>query len=231
MTPRQGPKDGKPLPHTPVTLPQGDLDHFHITATVHGNVVLLDVAGLPGNLPKTNGNTYALWNTSSPLPTDTPLDIQPMPTDDQPSRFQFKYDFQPMNYAITYQVGSAPDTMCAIAPLPLFPTMALGFPENVSMQIRDLTTTQMVFQYTVLSGYPPATYGNWIGLWQGIQTNPGAVDPIARISVPDNQNTNILTLTGLTLYENFDYTLIFFMKSDADDPKRVSAGAALYFST
>lgn len=218
---------------TPVDPPPGDLPYYVITATdPRQGEVDLTFRGLPGNLPETNRNTFALWQGSAPTPAGKPLAVQPMASDAQPNRIPYSYDFGLYNYAITYQVSDRLETMCAIAWLNLSPTLTLGgFASHVVIEILSITTESIQIRYTVLSGYTPKACGNWIGLWDGIQTNPGGAAPVHRVDIPTDQTEGIVELKGLALVPGFQYTLLYFMAPEKDDPQRTTAGAANYFST
>ncbi|PWW00607.1 hypothetical protein DFR52_103815 [Hoeflea marina] len=214
---------------TPVDLPEGTLPCFRIAATHPSQgEVFVTIHGLPGSRPASNRNTISLWLGSSPTPDDKPLDTTAVQAESLPTTFPYNYDFGLLDYSITYQVSDGPETMCAIAYLSFFPKIA-GFPEGVSITIRDITTAMIEIQYAVLPGYSPLTGGNWIGLWSGIQTNPGAVDPIGSVVIPDNQTEGIVQLQNLKIYSGLQYTLLYFMAAPKDDPKRTTSGAAAYF--
>lgn len=218
----------QPLVATPVEPPEGTLPVFQITTSDPSQgEVIVSIHGLPGTEPEKNQNTISLWLGTSPSPDDKPLDTKNVTAASLPTSFPYRFKFGLNDYSITYQVSSSPQTMCAITYLNFF-RLADTFPKEVSILIRDITTTMIEIQYTVLPGYSPYNSGNWIGLWSGITTNPGSAAPIASVKIPNNQTEGVVRIQKLKLYSGLKYTLLYFMASQADDPDRTTAGAALY---
>ncbi len=242
--------------YTVLTDAVADVSHFTLTPkppTAHS--VIVRTSGLAGNLPKTYGNTIALWNGALPNMAVPPLKIVPFADDAQEKDIVIAYEFEQLLYSLTYQVGGL-ETMCALAQLNLTNTFLrhnninidhLDFtldkcnanllarepldaewnvPTFVNLQILELTTSSVKVLYNTLSGYLPATYKNWLGVWQGQAIPYDAPTSLQQANITQDFNQGIVVLDNLTFSEYFTYTLIYFT-----GPDRTNAAALLYFNT
>lgn len=207
--------------------PDGSENHFSISVDppTQGEVIVT-CRGLGGNQPKDYFNSLALWSTSLPNLAAKPLKVIPMPSNNQPNRVVFAYDFVPTDYSLTYQVGPDPSTACAMTFLPLFPKHLRNVPTSVSLHILRVTTESIEVRYTTLPDYQPEKNGNWIGIWGGFMVPYAAPAPIWQSLITSRQSEDVVRLDQITLRCDLDYTLIYFMQ----DRNRLSAGALLYFS-
>jgi hypothetical protein len=206
--------------------PDGSESHFSISVEppTQGQVIVT-CRGLGGNQPKDYFNSLALWSTSLPNLAAKPLKVIPMPSNNQPNKVPFPYDFEPTDYSLTYQVGPHPSTACAMTVLLLFPT-DLHVPTSVSLDILRVTTESIEVRYTTLPGYQPEKNGNWIGIWGGFMVPYAAPAPIGQSLITSSQSEDVVKLDQITLRSGLHYTLIYFMQ----ERNRLTAGALLYFS-
>ena len=175
---------------------------------------LLDVSGviakyqsLSGNKPATYGNSVALWESLSPDPSTTPLVTVDIPTNDQIGEAFFDYGLGPTDYCVTYQLGSSPQTMCALAQIS-YASPAAIIPLYVSIEILSVTTETISVQYDTLPGYLPATYKNWIGIWPGFALPYNAPPPLNQAPVTLDYTQGILKVPFTQIAS--DYTMILF---------------------
>jgi hypothetical protein len=207
--------------------PGGSENHFSISVDrPKQGEVIVTCRGLGGNQPKDYLNSLALWSTSLPNLAAKPLKLIQMPSNNQPNRVVFSYNFEPTDYSLTYQVGPDPSTACAMTFLLLFPTGLRNVPTSVSLDILRVTTESIEVRYTTLPGYQPEKNGNWIGIWRGFMVPYSAPAPIRQSLITSSQSEDVVKLDQITLRGDLDYTLIYFM----EDRNPLTAGALLYFS-
>lgn len=188
--------------------------------------------GLDGNLPKTNGNTIALWDGQFPNFSGKPLKIVPMPTDHWPTRIQFPYEFAPSDYCLTYQCGADISTACAMARLNLFVNLAAlpEPPENVSLKLQSVSASAVTARYTTLSGYMPRKNGNWAALYNGYANPYSLPAPLSSVKVGNNQSPGTIEFNNLSLVSGTVYSLIYFMAGGPHGTKFPAPAAMVYFT-
>ncbi len=221
------------LSYSVLPTPDGNEGHFLISASdpTRGEVIVTH-RGIAGNRPHQYDNNLALWTTALPNleAACEPLRTQMLSSNNQPDRVVFKYAFRPTDYSLTYQVGSSPTAMCALTSLSLFPEAMSAVPSNVFLEIQSVSSEYVEVRYTVLPGYQPKKYGNWIGIWGGYTIPYGSPPPLGRSKIRSFQSEDVVTIDDLALRAGSTYTLIYFMQRAKDDPKRSAAGAMLCFS-
>lgn len=224
--------DADEIPFMVEDPPEGSLNQFSIKILSQAkDQILVDCNGIAGNRPMSNQNSIALWDTTVPSPKDQPLKLYRSKTNDQPNRRMLHFEFQPINYGLTYQVGPDATTMCALAVIANAPISSAALPEDVRLTLRAVTKTSIEVQYSVLSGYLPRANGNWIGLWNGSASPYTGARPVASLDIPDDQNMGVVTLENLNILTKFSYTLIYVMRQPGTPGTPLAAGSILYFST
>lgn len=213
--------------------PENDnLNYFKITAGEPGtHSVVVTHGGIAQNRPETYKNNLMLWPGSGPNLATNPIHTQAIEGDQQPDRTVFEFTFPTQNFYLSYQVGEAASTMCAIAPLGGFPleASAATVPMNVSMDIYELTTGYVKIIYTTLQGYNPTQYKNWVGLWGGVTTPYTTSPPLASAPVTGGQAAGLIELE-YEFVPTLSYTLGYFMGPVAADYSHTNAGAMLAFT-
>lgn len=224
--------DADEIPFKIEDPPEGSLNWFSIKVLSQAkDQILVDCNGIAGNRPMSNENSIALWDTTVPTTKDRPLRLYHCKTEDQPNRRTLQFEFEPLNYGLTYQVGPDATTMCALAVIANAPTAIAALPLDVRLTLRAVTRTSIQVQYSVLSGYLPRANGNWIGLWHGSASPYTGVRPAASLDIPDDQNMGVVTLDNLNILTDFSYTLVYVMKQPGTPGMPLAAGSILYFST
>ncbi|WP_338642104.1 hypothetical protein [Burkholderia pyrrocinia] len=180
-----------------------------ITAS-SGTTVDVSYAGLPGNQPRSYGDFVALW-ASSVVPwtvaPDARLDI---PTNaEMGSVVLVGVSISRMPYTVAYGVGPKTGDACASALLA--PDGSTGVVDAVSVELASLGVNAVTFRYHTLTGYRPATEGNWIGLWRGRASPYNAPPPLARAKVAQDVTDDSVTIDGVTLAAGNVYTAVYFM--------------------
>lgn len=219
LTPPRGGAPPVPPEFASLTPPTANLTHFTVTALPPtANGVIVKYSTLPGNLAKLYGNTLALWDSTIPNTGGPPLATAMIPDNSEVGDVFIPYGFQQSNYSVTYQTKGM-STMCALAPIQL---ALAAMPTYVSITISSLDSSSVKVIYSTLPGYTPATYKNWIGLWQGFESPYSNGSPLAQATITQDYTQGEVTIPFSP--GPFDYTLIYFMGVD-----RPTAGALLYF--
>ncbi len=200
-----------------------------------GDGVIINVKGIPGNLPKTYGNTVAVWDTWYPdLSSGESADLSHVvnvPTDQQANSIVVNYPFSGGNYLLSYQVGQSVTTMCASYRLSLeLVAMSVTPAQGVDLTIVDVTDTTVTVFYSTLSGYEPETSNNWVGVWMGAPRIFGAGKPLGMAPILGTSNIGQVTISGVAMRPRpYYYTLIYFMGPSVDGAGGTNVGSTLCF--
>lgn len=224
------------LSHSVLPLPEAaagaDLTHFTVEAkSVTGDGIIVRYCGIAGNLPKTYGNTLALWGSSLPNLSSKPLKVVPITANDQPNDMNIDYGISQTSYCVTYQVGGDMTTMSALVQLQTnCPAVSppnqvnVQIPNYVDIEIDQVTTNSIRVFYSTLPGYQPNKYQNWVGLWQGYASPYDSSDPLAKAVVTNNFTEGFVTISNVPISSKFTYTLIYFT-----GPAKTNAASLIYF--
>ncbi|MDQ7981741.1 hypothetical protein QYH69_31445 [Paraburkholderia sp. SARCC-3016] len=175
-----------------------------------GTTVDVSYAGLPGNQPKLYGDFVALWENSVVPWTIAAAARLGIPTDAEIGTLVLTgVSVSTTPYTVGYAVGPKVDDVCASALLAA--DGSTGVVDAVTLQLASIGTTSLTFRYHTLSGYLPATAGNWVGLWRGRASPYNAPAPVARVNVVHDVTDDNAVIQGVTLSPGEIYTAIYFM--------------------
>src|SRR6478672_2364601 len=131
-----------------------------------GDYAVVGFQTLPGDQPKTYANAINVWRASVVPWQAKPWRRKRVSENLEHGRAVFTgIVVQRTTHIFGYAVSPDPRTVCASARLDIEGNVAGQ--DSVSIAVQDLTRDSVVVRYHVLSGYRPATVGNWIGLWKG----------------------------------------------------------------
>jgi hypothetical protein len=175
-----------------------------------GTTVSLNYAGLPGNQPNSYGDFVALWDSSVIPWTVKPMSRLGIPTNAETGSVVLTdVSISSMAYTVAYTAG--PDVSDACASALLAPDGSTGVADAVTLELVSLGANTVTFRYHTLSGYLPATDGNWIGLWRGRASPYNAPPPLARVKIAQDVTDDSVTIDGVTLAAGNVYTVVYFM--------------------
>jgi hypothetical protein len=175
-----------------------------------GTTVTIGYAGLPGNQPRTYGNFVALWQSSAVSWTVAPAFRLTIPSNSEVGTVVLAgVSIGNIPDTIAYAVGPKVDDICASALLAA--DGSTGVVDAVSLRLVALDATSLTLRYHTLSGYLPATAGNWIGLWRGSASPYNAPRPLARVKIAEDVTDDRIVINGVTLEGGEIYTVVYFM--------------------
>lgn len=200
----------------------GDLSHFtiEIASKPNSEGVIVKYWSLPANQPASYGNSVALWNSTIPNLQSSPLNCVDILDNSEVGSVFIPYGFQQTNYSVTYET-SGYTTVCALAQIVLVPA-DVPIPTYVSLTIYSLNSAGVQVIYNTLPGYTPASYRNWVGLWQGYESPYSTGTALNTVPIPTDASQGLVTIPFSP--GPFTYTLIYFLGEN-----RITAGALLYF--
>jgi hypothetical protein len=192
---------------------------------VTGTTVAVSYAGLPANQPQRYQDFVALWEGTAIAWSVPPLRRQAIP-DDAPSGTIVidQVRITRASYTVAYGVGRAITDACASALIAAGGQAAAH--QSVTISVNEIGTTSLSVHYATLSGYLPATYGNWLGLWEGEVSPYNAPRPLARTRIPNDVNEGDVGINGVEIAIGTTYTLIYLMGAE-----QTTAAALLTFTT
>ncbi len=218
-------------PLTPIIEepPENCADSYKITVLSESQgQVTVQIVGLWGAQPEAEHHNIALWQNSAPLPSDTPLKVLKVDTPGLPFRTVLEYpDLGPYDYALTYQSGAGTSTMCALTLLRYAPLAKALIPDKVELKIHAITRSALTIQYSLLSGYDPKRYGNWIGIWRGLANVSQLPTPLGSAEIVSDAAMDRVSI-ACALEGGYNYTVLYLMTPK--NPTNPAAGGALYFS-
>lgn len=175
-----------------------------------GTTVDVSYAGLPGNQPKLYGDFVALWQSSVVPWSIAPAARLGIPTDAELGTLVMTgVSISATPYTVGYAVGPEVDDVCASALLAA--DGSTGVVDTVTLQLASVGATSLTFRYHTLSGYLPATAGNWVGLWRGRASPYNAAASVARVKIAADVTDDSVVMEGVTLSPGEIYTAIYFM--------------------
>jgi hypothetical protein len=192
---------------------------------VTGTTVSVSYAGLPANQPKRYRNFVALWQGTAIAWSVPPCGRQDI-LDDAPSGTVVidNVRITRSSYTAAYGVGRAIADACASALIAAGGQAAAR--RSVTISVNRIGTTSLSVHYATLSGYLPATNGNWLGLWEGEVSPYDAPRPLARTGIPNDVNEGDVGINGVEIAIETTYSLVYFMGAE-----RTTAAALLTFTT
>ena len=175
---------------------------------------------MPGNLPKTNGNTAFLWQTSAQqVPSAAPIQSQAVGSDNEDGSDQFgSLQVTEEAYLVAYAVGGEVANIVMLAMVPAGADVAS---QTVvpDVTITFVGSTSISFSYAMPPGTQPGADGDWVGIWQGVGESalyaspPMGMQPIAGGSPSGNG-----AFTGIQVLRGTQYTIGYF--KGGWDPKK-----------
>jgi|GEM_PF-5281239 len=210
--------------------PRNNLDYYQIKVLGQANgTIRVDLRGIFGANPQVQNHSVALWPNSSPIPGTEPAQTYPIKSQSLPFTTILEYDHLSFfDYGLTYQVNGSTTTICALTVVYNSIEASSVLPVKVRLRLEKTTRTSVEVDFSLLSGYNPKTYGNWVGIWRDL-ANVSILPPaLGFAEVTTEQSAGTVTIEGLDLRDGDVYSILYFMNpKDATAP---AAGGALYFS-
>lgn len=166
------------------------------------------------NKPATFQNQIYVWETTSnQVPWDKPPTTSvAVSSDSSASTLVVPFDYEQKGYIVGYAVGPQPTGVCSTVYLPQF---ASGDPTRWQYASAWITivyphSNLVQVQYGVLPAYRPATYRNWVAIWQGSSV-PYDGEPIGRTQIQSDAASGYAVITDLNLTIGSTYSVGYFM--------------------
>ena len=193
---------------------------------VSADVVVIKYNGIPGNLPKNLGNYVAIWPQTVIPWGAKPLEQKTLLNNDESSTVTLSgMTLSASSYIIGYANG--PNESDIVASASINAGGSVGIPAFVNIGLDYVGTNSIAINYHTLSGYQPATHGNWVGIWRG-EYSPYSnnTPPEGFVKIPKNYSEGSVGIDNITLGINTEYTVVYFMGKEYS-----RAAAILNFNT
>ena len=197
------------------------------------DTLTVEYDGIPGNAPETYNNFVALWAGSMINLDIPPLKKQFIDTNLQPGTVVLnELEITGSSYIVAYGVGKELTTICANA---LLSAGGSALPNHVNIGLNNVTSKSISLNYQTLPGYLPKKYNNWVALWEGYALPYTASKPLAQVPVPSNASQEDVSIKGVHIKTNTEYTLVYFVGRGGKKIKKIwhftEAAALMYFNT
>jgi hypothetical protein len=163
---------------------------------------IAEYSTLAGSAPAVYQNKVALWNSTVPNLAVGPLVQVEIKENFQTSSVFLPWPIQQTDYCITYQTGPAPNTMCALAAVPLAPPLPASV--WISMSIVSLSTEALKIYYNTIPGSAPVASESWMGLYVGsVVPYATGAPPLAQVPIASSQPEGVLTIPWNAQFQNY----------------------------
>lgn len=199
--------------------------HFEVS-DITGDRASIIYHTLPGNLPNTNGNYLALWQSpDETVPWDRLPDenhtcsvFMDAPEGDL---IMTDLDLPEDSYLIAYSLSpkaTTPDenNFCASVFLPKLDAGSAAAPALVTMDVLDISSYSAIIRYHALSGCTPKSHGSWIGIWDERDSFLHD-DPLSAVPLTKNSDQGEVALNNFKIIKGHRYTVGYF--TGGYDPK------------
>ena len=191
----------KPANKTPRTI---DLSGEILDPTHIG--VIFDT--VPGNLPATNGNLVAIWQSAGIPYGQKPMQKQSITKNDPTGDQIFEFPIQRKPYVVAYGTS---DTGTAWAGTVQF-TPGHGV-EGVTfvtqVDVAAAGNDSLNANFKTPTGNVPNANGNWIGLWKGPMPTFDGTNRIKKVDISASTAEGFQSMSGLSLLMNTTYCLAY----------------------
>ena len=203
-----------------------------------GSTITVNYSTLTGNQPKANKNCVGVWQAQT-VPFGFPPEVDP------PQQLSFNNPVGSeglgglsLGPCLTYVIGlslgpiqwttkpfSVP--ICATATVDGDGTPHEGESLSIGISPGSLQSSSVVVSYKSPSGFLPAMFNSWIGLYEGHGVVPFSplYDPDLKVNVPGNSNETDVPV-NYEFKRSSPYTLVGFA-----GPATTTAAAILQFET